>query len=334
MSRPTVICLCPTKNEAHNLPRFLASASLWADVIIIADQNSTDGSQDIVARYPKARLVVNPSPKYDEELRTKLLLAEARKIPGPRALFTFDADEIITSEVLASPRWEEVLRLPPGTVLWFEWANLMPGFKRAYRSDSLYPWGFIDNGREHKSWPIHAPRIPILDTDPRVELKEFPVLHYSAVDWERHMMKQRWYQCWETLNSGHIGPLLLYRRYHAVGEVADEQWRPFEERWIEGYEAAGIPMREVIHADYAQWERAIAGWLEEHGPRRFARVDIWDVDWDARFEAQFGRPPKVPLKDPRNAYERFIFRWMDRTQPYWKKIWVRVIQRALRATGW
>jgi glycosyltransferase involved in cell wall biosynthesis len=48
--KPTIICLTPVKNEAWLLDRFLQATSLWADFIIIADQMSTDGSQEIAKK--------------------------------------------------------------------------------------------------------------------------------------------------------------------------------------------------------------------------------------------------------------------------------------------
>ncbi len=46
--KPVLICLTPIRNEAWILERFLQCASLWADYIIIGDQNSDDGSREIV----------------------------------------------------------------------------------------------------------------------------------------------------------------------------------------------------------------------------------------------------------------------------------------------
>ena len=50
-----VSILIPIRNEAHNLPRSLASIA-WADEIFVVDSNSTDGSQEI-ARQAGATVV-------------------------------------------------------------------------------------------------------------------------------------------------------------------------------------------------------------------------------------------------------------------------------------
>ena len=46
-----LVVLTPVKNEAWILERFLRVCNDFADAIIIADQSSTDGSRDVIARY-------------------------------------------------------------------------------------------------------------------------------------------------------------------------------------------------------------------------------------------------------------------------------------------
>src|SRR5258706_14339916 len=100
----TVICLTPVKSEAWVLDMFLRCRSLWADHIIISDQQSEDESREIARRYPKVTLLENPTSEYSEVKRQQQLIAAARAIPcpGKRILIALDADEILTANVLAS----------------------------------------------------------------------------------------------------------------------------------------------------------------------------------------------------------------------------------------
>src|SRR5580693_6112239 len=123
--RPNLICLTPIKNEAWELDVFLKCTSLWADYIILADQNSTDGSQEIAKKYPKVRLIENKSNEYDEAKRQRLLIDEARKIEGPRILFALDADEVFSANYLQSSDWQQIINSKPGDVFGFQWANIM-----------------------------------------------------------------------------------------------------------------------------------------------------------------------------------------------------------------
>ena len=78
-----IVVVTPVKNEEWLLERFLAVTSRFADHIIVADQQSTDASRSICARFPKVHLVSNDSLAYDEAHRQKLLLTEARRLsPG------------------------------------------------------------------------------------------------------------------------------------------------------------------------------------------------------------------------------------------------------------
>ena len=49
--RPAVVVLTPVRDQAWILASFLDAASLWADHIFIADQQSTEDSPNIAASY-------------------------------------------------------------------------------------------------------------------------------------------------------------------------------------------------------------------------------------------------------------------------------------------
>jgi glycosyltransferase involved in cell wall biosynthesis len=335
MGKPLVISLTPTKNEAHNLPRFLACASLWADHIIVADQGSTDGSRELIKACPKAIFVDNPSPVFNEPERQKLLIDAARRIPGEKVLVTLDADEMVSSEVLTHPKWQELLGAAPGTIGLFYWANIWPGFEKVWIAGHKFPWAFVDDGSEHVGLAIHSPRIPLREGAPVVELlRDLPVLHYAFVDWQRVKARYRWYACWEIVNKMKMRPAKLYRRYHEMEEVSESQLIKFEDRWVQGYRGAGINMRTFTPVPPHSWNKEIAGWLDTLGPRRFAKLDIWEEDWDKRFEEYFGKAPERSLRDPRRWDERMVMRWLYRTQARRLGLGTRMIERMLSVLGW
>ena len=156
-----VVCLTPVRNEAWVLDRFLKATSLWADVIIVADQMSTDGSREIAVKYPKVVLIDNDTEDFNEPERQKLLIDEARKIEGKKLLITLDADEMFSPEIFDSKQWKEVLLSKPGTVIYFQWANFAPDLKHMWYGN-YFPWGFMDDGTEHISKnAIQNARIPL-----------------------------------------------------------------------------------------------------------------------------------------------------------------------------
>src|SRR3989304_9881587 len=116
MKRPKIICLTPVKNEAWILDNFIKCASLWADHIIIADQDSTDDSRKIANKYSNVKLINNPyKGEYNEREVRQVLIEEARKLKGPRVLISLDADEVLSPDFMNSGEWQKVIFSKPGT---------------------------------------------------------------------------------------------------------------------------------------------------------------------------------------------------------------------------
>src|SRR5258708_3217366 len=217
MSKPLIFCLTPVKNEAWILERFLKCASLWADHIIIADQGSTDGSRDIARKFPKVTIIDNESKVYNEPQRQQMLLAEARRTPGPKVLFALDADEFLTANFLSSPEWESMISAAPGTVISLQWPEIQ--ITSSDLSFFYYPTvmhvGFVDDGSEHTGKLIHSSRIPTPVGCPILLPTEIKLMHYCLMDVNRFESRIRWYQCFEYVKLKRR-PIELYRFYQTV----------------------------------------------------------------------------------------------------------------------
>jgi glycosyltransferase involved in cell wall biosynthesis len=174
----------PVRNEAWILERFLRAAELWADDIIVADQGSTDGTREIAGRFAKVRLVENTTPAYDEGARQRLLLAAARDLPGARVIVALDADEALAAGTWETDEWTAALSSPPGTVLRFEWVNLLGG-ECAHIGAEAVPFGFVDDGAEHTGSTIHSTRVPVPENALVRDLRGVKVLHLQFTDWSR-----------------------------------------------------------------------------------------------------------------------------------------------------
>jgi hypothetical protein len=333
-ARPTVICLTPVKNESWILARFLTCASLWADHIVVADQGSTDGSAEIAARFPKVRLLENPSSEYDEFGRQRLLIEHARRIAGPRLLFALDADEALVADAFTSADWRRALEAPEGTVLTMQWVNVLPGARGAWLPEHFIPFGFVDDGTEHHGGPIHTPRVPVAPTSPVLRLDALKVLHFQYVDWYRMKSKQRWYQCWETIHHPENPPVQVYRAYHHMDAVPPDRIVPLAPTWVEAYAAAGL---DLTHWPPAKaplpWDEDVARWLVRYGTRRFARIDIWDVDWPEVARRAGLADAAETLHDPRRPFDRLVHWFLRVTQGRHRRAPVRAAQRLLRLGG-
>lgn len=335
LSGTTVICLTPVRNEAWILERFLAAASCWADHIVIADQGSVDGSRAIAEAHPKAIVVDNPSPAYDERARQELLLRTARDVTdGRRLLIALDADEALSATAFEGLEWKAALAAAPGTVMRWRWANVMPGGREVWIPDAPLIFGLLDDGRAHGGDRIHNVRLPLPPDAPIIDFDESVVLHLQYVDWTRMKSKQTWYQCWETLQDPHKRPAALYRQYHHMDSIPPEDLRPFDPRWTAEYEAAGIDLLQLAETGATWWDAEILDWLQEHGPERFAKVDVWGLDWAERAHTLGREVAPASVDDPRGPLDRAVSRWLAATQRRREAPWVRFADRGLRILGW
>jgi glycosyltransferase involved in cell wall biosynthesis len=327
-----VICVTPVRNEAWTLERFLRSAEQWADHIVLGDQQSTDATREIAARFPKVRVVDNTDTQYHEGNYRKVILDAAREVPGPRAIIAIDADEALSAQVLGSAEWERALREPPGTVLSAWWVNYLPDWTRAWIPERI-PIGLIDDGREHNPGRFHAKRFIVRPEDRQVELDDIKVLHFQYTDWARMKSKQRRYQAVESLTG--MRPIRLYRRYHRMDAFPRAELVPADPAWLQPYEDGGVDWRSVTPEPVYWWDEEVLDLLLEHGARRFKRVDLWDVDWTA-VAGRLGRPVAPgSLSDPRTLGDRAMMAWLRATQrrrPESRR--TRWTQRAFIPLGW
>jgi hypothetical protein len=334
MDKPQIICLTPVKNEAWILDRFLKCVSLWADYIIIADQNSDDGSREIARQYSKVILVDNPSESFNEPERQKILINEARKIPGKKLLITLDADEFLTANFINNPEWESVLNAKPGTIIKFQWVNIKPGFEYYWSPTFRFPWGFIDDGSEHHGIVIHSPRIPLPAFAPEIILNDIRVMHYQYLDWERMESKHRWYQCWERVNDPQRSAISIYRQYHHMYAINSLDLKPFQKIWLNGYQNQGIDMTSIFRDRSFQWDKEVLDYIEQYGASYFVKEAIWDINWTEK-ASEFNLKNVEKYRDPRGIFTRKVHSWLKRTQHNAYSFKARLIEKVLGCVkGW
>ena len=306
---PKVVCLTPVKNEAWILDRFIQCASLWADHIIIADQQSDDGSREIAQKYSKVTLIENLSSTFNEPERQKILIDEARKISGPLVLLALDADEFLTANMLASPEWKTVLESDPGTVIQLQWVNLLPDIRHCWIPKQARAFGFVDDGNsKHKGKKIHSPRLPTPEISSRLTLKEIKVIHYQYTDWLRMQSKHRWYQMWEIINDPNKSAISVYRQYHHMYATTGQEFSLAEDKWFKKYIDSGIDMTSTYQPTSYWWDAEAIALLEKYTPQYFRSLDIWNFSWLVE------ETNNCLIKDPRSGLERLLHSWLKKSQ--------------------
>jgi hypothetical protein len=344
MERPLVICLTPVKDEAWILERFLRCASVWADRIIIADQQSNDQSREIARRFPKVTLIENKSEAYNETDRQQLLINEARKIPGPKILMTLDADEFLTANFMTSPEWETILRSPPGTVVRFQRPELFAGGSGLCYFDYSWdlPIGLVDDGSKHKGLAVHSPRIPLKAGGSAIIPTQIKLMHFCLLDRERFKSRIRWYQCFEHVNLRKT-PIELYRFYHQDLLLACSAPASVPEEWVQGYEQRGIDMSSAHCLGAYRWDKEVLQLFGKYGTARFKRLDIWDANWSQLHRELYPQEPGKTISDPRKLVHKAVHKWLRWTQPDFclhekrrtgRVLLCQAVQKALAIWGW
>lgn len=324
--KPKLICMTPVRNEAWCLDVFLRCTSLWADHIILADQNSTDGSIEIAGRYPKVTLIENKNEEYDEASRQKLLISEARKIDGPRILVALDSDEIFTSNFLSTPDWEKILQSNPGEVFGFQWANILPDQENYFPSSFYYPWMINDDGTEHNNYVkyIHSMRIPYpIEADMGYyKVKDFKVLHLAYTHRSRVISKNRFYQCVEMAHEANYSPVSYFRGYN----LQKEKTYSLPKEWTMGYEINGIDIFKEIDLtkNHFWFDVEVIEYLKKYGLHKFRLLDIWDKEWISQMKEA------KEIIDPRNFRIRILHFYLRSTQRFYPNPLVKAIDKMIK----
>jgi hypothetical protein len=277
-----LVVMTPVRNEAWILPRFLEVTGRIADLIIILDQNSTDGSAELCRAHPKVAFVQNPSTQYDEASRQKILIETARKlVPGPRVLLALDADEIISADAPSSDDWARGMNAAPGTVLQIEKPTFFGDVDTVIRYPGGFPLGMVDDDSAHNPKLIHSVRVPMRDDSPLLPLDQVKALHYALLRPKASVAKDRMYSAIE--NVAGTRHLMARRYYYGTRKdyLAEGPVEKTPARWLEGWERQGIDMRSVLDQSPHWQDIELLRLMKKHGERRFWFDDIWDMDWES-----------------------------------------------------
>lgn len=336
------IALMPVKNEVWIIRKTLTALSQFCDAIVVADQNSTDGTRDILDRFDKVQVIENTEKFHSQHVRT-LLLNAARDYYGYNLIFNFDADEIPAATLLDPSVLQKFVDLPVGDSAKLPWINLWrtPTHYRnddsvwtnrriasVYRDDrkSGYTTKYIAND--------HATRIPEQFLKKSILIDEVPVLHYQHVLFDRMLAKQRWYRISEKLTTSDTDET-INRKYIISRDEHKMHLDTVPSAWLDGWRNLGLDLTAFSSKDIYWYEKEILEFFNEHGVHKFSNLDIWDVDWEAKRKIALAlgceKVPQKPIEDPRTLDEKYYHRYLGKhfRTPGW--YWhVRGIKRKLR----
>ena len=303
-----IIILTPIKNEEFILNQFLQISSLIADCIIIIDQNSDDKSVEICNNFPKVHLIHNYNNYYDEAWRQELLIETARKLfPNDnRIIFCIDADEIFTSEsYLNYKAWDNIKTLSPGTAIYLEKPDLLPGINSCIRwHNNYFPIGFIDDNSPHNGTKIHSQRFPSLGIDKHVYINEIKLMHFAHSRPNVQSAKFRFYSVIENIHK--TKPIYL-RRFAYQSFFNDKKFNKDKsiekvpESWLSTWDSLYINLREISDIEYSWHDFDVLKKFKNYGTARFYFDNIWNFDWEKcrKYALIIGKEaPSYPIAKP------------------------------------
>ncbi len=291
-----IIALLPVKNEAWVLPHSLACLSGFCDVILINDQQSTDASREVAARFPKVVWIDSPESQICEQARWRLWDV-ARQYDGHNLLWCTDADELVSP-----PRVREFLAaradaLPDGAVVDALYCHAWndPGRYRAGLGVYSPYWkavGLVDDRRRDydrtRALPLHEERVPIAADSVRVHADGAPVLHMQWLLPNRSQMRQAWYRCRELL-QGERGVRAINEQYAGTLPEWHVPTAAIPPGWLEG---VTLPDAGVDAEPPWQYEE-ITAWFDARGVEFFEPLEIWHVPrLREEFRRRTGRTPR------------------------------------------
>lgn len=306
-----IIVLTPIKNEEWILDVFIKSCLLFADHIIIADQNSTDRSVEIASKYDKVTVIKNESKDFNEDERQKLLISKARELFGlHNFLLALDADEVITSNSLKSNGWDKIRQAELGTVFFFDKPTPLFTLDLALRYGGGFPLGFVDDGSEHYPSAIHSIRIPTPINGSKIFIESISFLHLCFMRKKIQFSKNRYYCTLEKIkkHGNFRGRRLMYSFFSLNDYIQTEAVDAIDDNWYTIYEEQGINLREGKEDDYYDMDFEVLKIFNKYGTRLFYNEPIWHFDWEScRLEAIKRGVEEIPLKPITSPYKIYTF---------------------------
>jgi hypothetical protein len=301
MKPQKVICLMPVKNEASVLPQTLAVISEYCDIIIIADQMSTDGSRELYKKFPKVLVIDNVRKGHSNEVRWDLL-KKAREFGANNFIICLDADEYIPSTLFRKFYQERDFKV--GESFRFPWIQLWksPGYFNNsgvwYRNYQRIAW--VDDGvTEYEQITVvndHVSRVPqdFLKNNKRID--SVPILHLQWLFLEKTQYKQALYRCSELARFPNTANQINISYAHSLDE-GGKVFSKTPQEWIIEYNFNGI--------DFAsggdKYRDEIFALFDRYGIEYFEPLQVWHIGkLKDEFIRRVGREPislkNAPLK--------------------------------------
>ncbi|HTM04896.1 MAG TPA: glycosyltransferase [Vicinamibacterales bacterium] len=273
-----IIALLPVRNEAWVLRQALACLSGFCDVVLVSDQQSTDGSREICSEFAKVQVIESPASFIAEQARFRLWDV-ARQYDGQNLIWCTDADELVSPRA-AQRFFASTQQLTPGTVIECLYCHLWDSPDRYRASIPPYapywkPIAVLDDRQidydRSPALPIHQERVPIGTGAAHVQAPDVAVLHLQWLLADTNQVKQAWYRCRELLHGRAAREINAF--YQFTIPPRHVETAPVRPEWIEDVTFPDL----AIDRERSWQEGEIRDWFDERGVAFFEPLEIWHV---------------------------------------------------------
>lgn len=319
-----IFAVIPARNDAWVLPRVLGTASLWADHIIVADENSWDNTDEVCKQFPKVQMVKFEPKEFNESNRRQVLLEAVRQYDGQNLVFGLDSDEILSAEALNKSVMENFIsQLKPGMSAKFQWIMLWKNVNQ-YRYDQDPAWSanfkhfayWDDRKINFENVKMHSARVPDAILPNNITFHGFKVLHYNFADWERCLAKHVYYLALEKTMGSKAHPYILDRKYHWYEKVGKGRLvvKSVPSEWVKPYQEQGIDMGDFKNQDLYWYDAEVLRFFQKYGIENFRHYNIWQTNWEQKRQLALAAGerelPQKPIKNLQPWYDNFYYKYI------------------------
>lgn len=274
----------PVKNEEWILPTTLNAASKIADRIIVANQNSTDKTREILSSNEKVTIVENKETAHSNKVRWKMLDYTREKFGTNNLILCLDADEILPPYLFKKHKKAIIENIEPGTIISSPWVQVWRTIHTYRKDNSVWnpltnkkPFMFLDDGKMNydRKFVIndHTSRVPEVGSKQTLEIK-LPLLHLQFANWNRAQIKQAWYQCYEMLKGQN--PEVIKQNYSITKDENSIAFEIVPEIWYKEVEiSTEIEKCEIENTWYY---KEIKEMFDSFGLEKFSNLGIWHIE--------------------------------------------------------
>ncbi len=328
-NQPTIVVVTPVRNEAWVLDAFLTCTSSWADIIILADQHSEDGTREIATKYEKVILVDNNLPEMNQSAAREILFKEVDKIDGDKIVFALDADEFLSDRFENTEGWRRIMHSKPNEIFCFKWLNLYGDYSHTVPDDGFMEWAIhfspeISIAEEYDNCEkrsVHEMRVPCLATSRAsyILIDDIRFVHLARLNLARQKNKEAFYQVSSVAKlQKRMSAVGLFRCYNGP----QSQISTLDKDAILYVQNDNSDARNLVQmGDVGQYYiDEMVKIIQRDGYKNYLKIDMWDNP----YLIKAGLNPRVPLRF------RLLHSYLRRTKNRTESWAVRLMDKLLR----